>query len=919
MRDGVCGWLWVILCMVMSMTELSAQTGKSQDEPGVTLRMHDASLTEVLEEIGRQAEVTFSYESSLLKGLPKIDFQVESMKLTDCLDKLFSSYPVAYKKNGNIVILKRRQRQVTISGFVRDIASLESLIGASVMEREGRKGTASNSYGFFSLTLPPGDIDLRISYIGYEGKNVRFSALEKDTIMEIGLKPNARLEEVVVTGIGQELLSAQNTLMGAMEFNQQTIKATPTLFGESDIIKTLQLTPGVSSGTEGLAGLYVRGGDMDGNLFLIDGNPVYQVNHVGGLFSAFNPEAIRSMEFFKAGFPSRYGGRLSSVVDVHTKEGNMKEFHGSASLGLISGNLSLEGPLIKDRTSFQIAFRRTWLDVLTAPAIAIANKIQKKDGFRTNLRYAFHDLNVKINHRFSDRSRMYLSVYNGNDVLKGGTTEFSKPESEYVFRDGTNTSLRWGNVMATAGWTYVFNNRLFGKISGVFSQYRSHIGTSREYQYGKEGEKGYVSTSTETASATSILDMGVRSMFDYRPSVTHRVRFGGDFLIHRFRPEYNEMKIGSAGILDGALDLGHLYTNDLLWAREAAVFIEDDWDILPVLRVNGGLRLSLFNVERKTYVLLEPRVSLRWLLRDDLSFKSSYSRMGQYVHLLSNSYVDLPTDAWMPVTRKLKPLISDQVSAGFYYDWQKDYSFSVEGYYKWMKNLLEYKDGYSFLPGTATWEDKIASGEGRSYGLEFLARKESGRTTGWVGYTLSWSDRHFDEINRGRRFPSRYDNRHKLNIVVSHKLSDNVELTAAWTYSSGNRMTLSLQEYEQIPNGKPLDPYHLNNPYEPNSKPSINYFSGRNNYQLPAYHRMDLGLNIYRPKKKGRMGIWNISIYNVYSRMNPFMVYKSTSSVTKHNLIPGIYMDGHSRSNVPCFKQIGIMPIIPSVSYTYKF
>lgn len=915
MRVGMKGWLLALLCM-MSVLGLSAQKTEPTNDPVVTLRMRDASLTEVLEEIGRQAEVTFSYESSLLKGLPKISFQADNLKLGDCLEKLFASFPVTCKRSGNVVILKRRQRQVTISGFVRDETSLESLIGAAILVKGGPRGTASNSYGFFSLTVPPGDNYLHISYIGYKGKSLYFPGLARDTIVEIGLRANVRLEEVVVTANGQELSAVQNTLMGAMEFNQRTIKATPTLFGESDIIKTLQLTPGVSSGTEGFANLYVRGGDTDGNLFLIDGNPVYQVNHVGGIFSAFNPEAIRNMEFFKAGFPARYGGRLSSVVDVHTREGNMREFHGSASLGLISGNLSLEGPLIKDRTSFQVALRRTWLDVLTAPTVAIANKIQKKQGYRMNFRYAFHDLNVKVNHRFSDRSRMYLSVYNGNDVLKGGSTDFSVPESTVAYSDGSNTSLRWGNLMATAGWTYVFNNRLFGKISGLFSQYRSKIGTTREYQYGKEGDKGYISTSAGTTSTTSILDMGIRSAFDYRPSLAHRVRFGGDFLFHRFHPEYNEVKIGSGGISNGSVDLGNAYTEDLLWGREVAAFIEDDWDVLPSLRLNGGLRFSLFNVERKTYALLEPRASLRWLLRDDLSFKSSYTRMGQYVHLLSNNYVDLPTDAWIPVTSQLKPLISDQVSVGFYYDWRKTYSFSIEGYYKWMKNLLEYKDGYSFLPGTASWEDKIASGKGRAYGLELLVRKESGRTTGWVGYTLSWSDRQFDKINRGRRFPSRYDNRHKLNIVVNHKLSEKVELTAAWTYTSGNRMTLSMQDYEGVSNDEHWEP----NPYDPKKELSrINYYSGRNNYQLPAYHRLDLGLNIYRPKKKGRMGIWNISIYNVYSRMNPFMVYKSTYPVVTHNLIPGGYTEAHAVKQVPCFKQIGIMPIIPSVSYTYKF
>lgn len=922
MTEWMNKWLMAVFCWMifMPVPELLAQSSKMKEEPRVTLRMKEVSLPEVLSEIEKQAGVTFSYESSLLKELPKISLQVEDETLTDCLTRLFEPYPVVSKVSGKIVILKRKQRQVTISGFVRDQASSESLIGASVYEVAGRKGSATNSYGFFSLTLPPGNIRLHASYIGYENRSFHFTGLDKDTLLNIELRPNARLEEVVVTASEQDHLPVNNTLMGAMAFSQKTIKATPTLFGESDIVKTLQLTPGVASGTEGLAGLYVRGGDQDGNLFLIDGNPVYQINHVGGLFSAFNPEAVRNLDFFKAGFPARYGGRLSSVVDVHTKEGNMKEFHGSATIGLTSGNLSFEGPLIKDRTAFQVALRRSWLDILSAPAIAIANRITKKDGSRINLRYAFHDLNVKLNHRFSDRSRMFLSLYNGNDVLKGGSAEFSTKKDQAPYTDGTSASLRWGNLMGTLGWTYVFNNRLFGRVSGVFSRYRSHVRNSNEYSYGVEGADNYFSSSSEMSTSTSILDMGVRSSFDYTPSTSHVIRFGGDFLMHRFRPEYNEVKATGSGMLESS-NIGKIYTNDLLWAREAALFGEDDWNVLPSLRLNAGLRFSLFNVERKTYTLWEPRASLRWLLRDDLSFKTSYARMGQYIHLLGNSYINLPTDAWMPVTRKLKPLISDQVSAGFYYSLMRSYSFSVEGYYKWMKNLLDYKDGYSFLPGTAAWEEKMAVGKGRSYGVEFLARKESGRTTGWIGYTLSWSDRRFDEIDNGRRFPARYDNRHKLNIVVSHKLSDKVELTAAWTYTSGNRMTLSLESYERsdaFPTyNTTFNPYWVYDWGEISGE-VVDFYTHRNNYQMPAYHRLDLGLNIYRPKKKGRMGIWNISIYNVYSRMNPFMVYKSESWKAMNNLVPG-RINLSSGLDKPCFKQIGIMPIIPSISYTYKF
>lgn len=896
----------VVMMMIFSLSGLQAQTNRVDETRMVTLNMQKASVREILDEIQKQTGVTFSYESSLLSGLQKTTFRADDEALTDCLTRLFANLPVVYKMTGNVVVLKRKPKQVTVSGFVRDKRSAESLIGASVYEAHSRVGTASNNFGFFSLTLPPGDITIRSSYIGYTSHQHILNGLERDTVLTIELEPSASLEEVVITGQSNDKQSVLSTQMGALEINQQTIRSTPVMFGEADIIKTLQLTPGVSAGTEGTAGMYVRGGNVDENLFLIDGNPVYQINHIGGIFSAFNPEAISGMDFFKSGFPSRYGGRLSSVVDVHTKEGNMKEYHGSASIGLISGNLNFEGPIIKDRTSFNIGLRRTWLDVLSAPAVAIANKITKKDGTRLRARYAFHDLNLKVNHIFNDRSRMYLSLYNGNDVLKGGSTDFPDQDSDNNYNYDSDVSLRWGNIMATAGWTYVFNNRLFGKVSGVFTRYHSRLRNTEHDVVGNEGDEDYSDSFRENETNTGITDFGLRTSFDYMPASAHHIRFGGDYLVHRFHPEYNR-SVAYEKNEETSVEIGQEFANDLLWGHEAGVYAEDDWTLSSAVRLNAGLRFSLFNVQGKTYTGLEPRVSLRWLLDDNLSFKASYSRMNQYVHLISNSFISLPTDAWMPVTRKLKPLISDQVSAGFYYNLNKEYNFSVEGYYKTLDNLLEYRDGHTFTPSFVNWEDKLTAGEGRSYGAEFMVRKETGRTTGWVGYGLSWSDRQFDELNQGARYPARFDNRHKLNIVVMHKISPKVELSAAWSYASGNHVTLSLENYYENGTGSPTN----NDNHYMDASESIDYYEGRNNYQLPAYHRLDLGIKIYRPKKKGRMGIWTVSIYNVYSRMNPFMIYKSDKTVPDPGSSYG--------KNVPVFKTIGIMPIIPSISYTYKF
>ncbi|MDL2282464.1 TonB-dependent receptor [Parabacteroides sp. OttesenSCG-928-G06] len=879
----------------------------------LTLHIEKQPLENVLQEIEKQSGLYFSYEASLLKGLAKVTFKAVDEPMNSSLERLLTPLSLMWQQRGKTIILKKRPRQVVISGFVRDKASAESLIGASVFQSATRKGAATNSYGFFSIPLDPGDIQLQVSYIGYKPQVVSFPFMERDTMLTIELEGNAILDEVVVLASDRDRQPVMNTQMGNLEINRQTIQSTPTLFGESDIIKTLQLTPGVSAGTEGFAGMYVRGGNMDENLFLIDGNPVYQVNHVGGIFSAFNTEAIRGMDFFKSGFPARYGGRLSSVVEVHTKEGNMKEYHGSASLGLISANLSLEGPIIKDRTSFMIAMRRTWLDAILLPTLAIVNKSEKKHGSKVSGRYAFYDLNVKLNHIFNERSRMFFSLYNGKDILKASPEEFN-PESEYEttpYLNKYDASLTWGNLMATLGWTYVFNNKLFGRVSGVYTQYRSSLRSTQENTYDVKGSEDYEYSFNETTSLNGISDFGLRSSFDYLPAANHHIRFGGDYLLHRFRPEYSRYK--ATNELDEETEqINTTYTDDLLWSHEASAFIEDEWTLSSRVKLNAGLRLSLFAVTGKTYFSAEPRLSGRWLMRKDLSMKASYARMSQSVHLLNSSYINLPTDSWMPVTSHFKPLVSDQVSLGMYYNLKEKYDFSIEGYYKKLNNLLDYRDGYSFLPTFSSWEEKLTAGSGRAYGVEFMARKQAGKTTGWVSYALSWADRKFSDINDGERFPSKFDNRHKLNIVLMHKLTPKVEVSAAWSYSSGNRMTLSLESYEMATGGVM--------PGGGSDRNTIDLYSGRNNYQLAPYHRLDLGVNILRPKKSGNLGIWNISIYNVYNRMNPFMVYKGHKEVAVW-LPPGQDPDGkgYHHKSVPVFKQLGIFPIIPSISYTYKF
>lgn len=879
-----------------------------EHEPIVSLDVKQRPLQEIFNEITRQTGMSFSYESSLLaKVLDKITFRSVNEPLPVTLKRLFSMIPLNYRVIGKYIILKKKSNKITISGFVSDKFSMESLIGASVYELKSRKGTTTNNAGFFSLTMEEGETELEVSYVGYRRYKLYFPYLRKDTVIQVPLVTNERLQEVVIFGnhaVQEPVLTPQ---MGSLKLSQHTVKSIPVMFGEADIIKTLQTFPGVSAGIAGLAGMYVRGGNGDENLYLIDGHPLYQINHIGGLFSAFNSDVVKDIDFYKSAFPARYGGRLSSVVDVHTKDGNMKEYHGSAMLGLTSGALSLEGPLVKDKTSFSIAMRRSWLDVLSAPALAILNSTKQEGDSKLIARYAFTDLNVKVNHNFNDRSRAYTGLYFGQDFLKGGSKEKWEGEEKKDV-----SKLRWGNLVAFAGWSYVFSNKLFGDINASYTRYASTL--KREYTETSEGE-GLNNTSS---TGNGINDISFRAKFDYMPVQAHHIRFGGDYVYHRFHPEYSESRSSDINVA--------LVKNNpgITPAHEAAVYMEDDWELNHIFRLNAGLRLGIFNVQKKTYASLEPRFAVRSLLSPSFSLKASYARMNQYVHQVGESYIDLPTDTWLPVSRNIKPQRSDQVSLGAYYNLNNKYSFSAEGYYKWLHNILDYKDGYNFLPAFVGWEQKMSVGKGRIYGVELTARKETGKITGWIGYGLMWANRQFPDINEGKRFPDKFDNRHKLNIVANWKVNKKVELTGSWTYMTGNRATVSFENYQYL--GQTQNSGHILSPIQSGmltppyvNDEGIDYYTSRNNYRLPAYHRLDLGINIYCPKKKGRMGIWNVSIYNVYSYMAPVAVHKRFwYGYDANGNFSGSGYYPENRSDC-YFETLRLIPIIPSVSYTYKF
>jgi len=778
----------------------------------------------------------------------------------------------------------------TISGVLKEKSSGETLIGGSVYDVNTNIGVATNVYGFYSLTLPEGKHTIAFSFVGYETV-VKEIVLNGDMEMNISLGGSIALEEVVVSANSAQK-KVERTQMSITNINVEQIKALPAFLGEADVIKTIQLLPGVQSGSEGSSGLYVRGGGPDQNLMLLDGVPVYNANHLFGFFSVFNPDAVHHVDLYKGGFPARFGGRLSSVIDIRMKEGNQKKFAGSFSIGLISSKFNLEGPIIKDRTSFNISARRTYIDLLAKPFMSTNN----------DFGYYFYDLNAKINHKFTDKSRLFLSLYMGSDVGGGDNkSDDTYDNNGSISRNKSKTKqdLSWGNITAALRWNYVITNKLFSNTTVTYSRYNFGIGfESSESNYYNNPTYPGDNTNIETTSSfnynSGIYDFAYKLDLDYSPNPNHSIKFGGAYTYHSFVPGENKYKSKEVNHIyeDRNQEIDTLMGNNNIYTHEFSAYVEDDMKIFENLNANVGLHYSLFNVQGTTYHSLEPRLGLRYLVDENFSLKAAYSKMQQYVHLLSNSGISMPTDLWLPVTKRIKPMNSTQYAVGAAYDLQNGFDLSVECFYKDMNNIIAYKDGTTFFAYDKKWEDMVEMGKGWSYGAEFQLNKTIGKTTGWIGYTLAWSNRKFPTINSGKEFPARYDRRHDVSVVVTHKPSKNIDFGMTWVYGTGNAVTMATRSMR----------VDLNRGIESvidNGK-DVPIPEGRNNYRVPSYHRMDFSVNFHKKKKHG-VRTWNISVYNLYNRANPFY----------------LYFDSNKGEKV--LKQVSLFTIIPSVSYIYKF
>ncbi len=770
-------------------------------------------------------------------------------------------------------LLVHAQNKVTVSGYVLDEHSGETLLGAAIRDGESHTGTTTNSFGFYTLTLPKGKVQLDYSYVGYKSEK-KVMDLQKDTIVNVRLATDTELPEVVVVS-EKDNSGILATGMGIIDIPISQIEHTPALLGETDVIRTLQLMPGVQSGISGSSGLYVRGGNGDENLIMLDGTPIYKVDHLFGFFSVFTPEAMKKVTFYKSSFPARYNGRLSSVVDVRTKDGDMRKFHGTASIGLLTSRLHLEGPIVKDRTSFNFSARTTYIDWLTKP-------FMEKD---SKFSYKFYDINMKLNHRFSDNDRLYLSLYTGKDKIAQDYID-GYSTSSTTYNDKYGDALRWGNAIASLRWNHVFSNKLFANVTASYNHYNMDIDS---YVCSSSHQK---TENTEATYQSQIKDLSAAIDFDYDPLPQHRVKFGTLYTYHEFSPESSSTKYTARGEEGEGKNESYTSPNKFIYVHEALGYLEDDWSLGSRLTLNMGVSASLFKVQEKSYTTVQPRFSIRYQATKDLTLKASYSEMSQFVHLLTSMPIAMPTDLWVPITNNIEPERSQQYSIGGYYTGWKGWELSVEGYYKGLENILEYKDGLSFMGFSGNWEAMVSMGNGRAFGVEFMLRKTLGNTTGWMAYTLSKSDRKFSVesgVNGGERFPYTYDRRHNLNFVLNHKFSKRFDLDATWMFYSGMAASVPVKKAYLMT----LD-----------GITTIDYVHSRNNYRLPSSHTLCLGANFRKTLKGGVERIWNISVYNAYNQMNPTFVYRKNEN-------------GESGNNQ--LVKFTLLPCLPSFTLTYKF
>jgi hypothetical protein len=765
------------------------------------------------------------------------------------------------------------QERGIISGYVTDKNTGENLRDVTVRVDSLKLVTYSNSFGHYSISVSGGAYVFSFESLGYQPFTTIVNVTD-DKSLDVALVPLSHtLNTVTVVG-GDVNKDIESTQMSTISISPKEITDAPALLGEADPLKYLQLLPGVQSGSEGSTGLYVRGGSPDQNLFLLDGIPLYNVSHLFGFFSVFNSDAIANVKLYKGAVPARFGGRLSSVVDISLKEGNLNEHKSYWSSSIIASSLTLEGPIKKNQSSYLLSIRRTYLDLLAKPFISLSNNGQ---AIKITPSLNFWDINAKTNFKINSNNRIYFSQYSGNDYFNSRViTDYPNFKSEF------NSGMSWGNNVTALRWNHRPNSRFFLNTTLYTSQYRFNTEALAipDYSDSVSYKQGYFS---------KVRDYALRVEGDYFLSALGSLKFGTSIARHNFSPGASSF---TQAISDSTVQ-DTLVQNLLVHSIEGDNYIESNLKLNHRIKANLGLHHSYLIVNGESYSYLQPRVSTRIKLHDNHSIKMSYAELAQFVNLLANEGIGLPTDLWVPSTLVIKPQTSQQLAAGYYTKFNS-LQISSEVYYKRMKNVVSYREGTSFLYSTnlldETWEDKITQGNGTSYGLELLIKKEQGRTTGWIGYTLSWSMRVFEELNNGNPFFYTYDRRHDLSLVLKHKLTKAITLSGSWIYASGRAITIPDIQYQS---GLPgyMTPWDLTIP--------ISVVTEKNSTRMSDVHRLDLSIT-KKITKPNKTVWWGLSVYNAYNHLNPFFV-----------------MVTEEQDNTVRFREYGLFPIIPT--FTYRF
>lgn len=759
------------------------------------------------------------------------------------------------------------QDKVTLSGEITDAEDGEGLIGATVKIEELSTGTTTNAYGYYSISVEPGEYTVVFSYIGYVTETKKINLTENIKLnIELG-SDDLQLGEVEVSDVrGDENISEVE--MSTVKLDIKTIQKVPPLLGEVDVVRSIQLLPGVSTVGEGATGFNVRGGGIDQNLVLLDDAPVYNSSHLFGFFSVFNPDAVKDVKLIKGGIPAQYGGRLSSILDVKLKEGNSKKFSGRGGAGLIFSRLMLEGP-ITEKGAFLIAGRRSYIDILSRPFL---------DDDLSDARFFFYDLTLKANYKFSDKDRLFISGYFGRDVF------------------GTAFTFNWGSATATVRWNHLFNDKLFLNTTAFYSNYDYRLGVEQE----SDGFRW----------DSRILNYSLKPEFTYYPNSNNTIKFGGQAIYYDFDP-------GTAIVTSNNQEQNISLSDQ--YAIENAIFISNKQTVSPLLSLEYGLRLSgytylgpsrVFNLadtvpgERrrvesredpddwenvKTYWNLEPRVSAKYQLDEKSSVKASYNRTAQYIHLISNTTAASPLDIWTPSTNNIEPQLANQLALGYFRNFgeRNDYETSIEVFYKNFENQIDYIDGADLLLNERLEAD-LLSGIARAYGMELYIKRNKGKLNGWISYTLSRSERQVTAINRGEWYPNQFDRTHNLNTVVIYNLSDKWSFSGNFVLQSG------------IPATYPTNRYQIQGFITPH-----NIDESRNNFRLPAYHRLDLSATLQGKQREKFESEWVFSLYNVYARRNPFSIF--------------FQQDPNDFQNTQAVQFSLLGTIVPSVAYNFKF